>query len=86
VTRITEWSVIRVFGYSGDPNNRIWRFGWIPVSSDNPNLAIIAKNRIRRAVYRWRRESGWMGAFLIANFRDSRIFAKYHCLCEYQLW
>jgi hypothetical protein len=38
------------------------------MSSDNPNLAIIAKNRIRRAVYSRRRESGLMGAFLIANF------------------
>jgi hypothetical protein len=47
------------------------------MSLDNLNLAIIAKNQIQWAVYRWRRESGLMGAFLIANFWDSRIFAKY---------
>jgi hypothetical protein len=35
------------------------------------------QNLIWRAVYRWRMESGLMGAFLITNFGDSQIFTMY---------
>jgi hypothetical protein len=54
-----------IFSYLGHPDNQIWQFGWIWMSSDDPNLASFKTKFGERCIgEEW--NLAWWGAFVLS--------------------